>query len=49
MSEGAMIAFSTLVESQIGQATNLRFNWVSQVFELANQLSNSWPAAQIRL
>ena len=44
-----MIAFSTLVESQTGQATSLRFNWVSQAFEFENQLSNSWPSAQTRL
>ena len=46
-SRGAMIAFSTLVELQTGQAISERLACLSQAAELANQLSNVWPLSQL--
>src|SRR5258708_22470134 len=43
---GAMIAFSTLAEPQIGQVTSLRFTCESYADELWNQLSNSCSWSQ---
>jgi len=43
---GAMIAFSTLIESQTGHATSLRLSCESKAEELWNQLSKAWPCSQ---
>jgi hypothetical protein len=39
---GAMIAFSTFFDSQMGQTTLPDFDWLSKAAESLNQPSNSW-------
>ena len=46
--EGAMICFSTLAESQNGQVTKPRLRCASNASLEGNQLSNSWACSQAK-
>src|ERR1700736_4749601 len=45
--DGAMIAFATRGELQLGHKSSPASTWVSNAAEFLNQLSNWWPCSQV--